>query len=166
MRDKDLVRELSLSSYPQYMGATMQVKLEGPGTVNLVGALTALFQAATDACIAYSQKTVKEMQKQDNDMTELHRRRQRLESEVKALEERKKKALTGQPSNPQKQMKSGTKPLTPEEQAAHRAKIEAERAARAEAKKAEAQAAREGPLRHQPFAALAAIEVKAKESEA
>ena len=142
----------------------MQVKLEGPGTVNLVGALTAFLSAATDAFTAYAQKAVKEMQKQDNDMNELHRRRQRLESEVKALEERKKKALAGQPTNPQK-MKQGTKPLTPEEQAAHRAKIEAERAARAE-KKAEAQAEREGPLRHQPFAALAAIEVKAKENEA
>jgi transposase len=136
------------------------MKLSGPGTGDLMTNLAGLLGAATEACQAYSMKAVKEMKQADESLQDLHRRRQRLESEVKQLEERKKKALANQPqqSPPKHEMKKGTKPLTTEEQAAHRVKVEAERAAR----RAENESKREAPLTHQPFSAL--IEAEAQET--
>lgn len=139
----------------------MQVKLSGPGVNDLMSSLQLLLTAATEACQAYCMKSVKEMKQEDFNLQNLHQRKQKLESDVKRLEERKKMLTQGsQPSQAQPQqkneMKKGTKTLTPEEQAAHRTRIEAERAAR----KAESEAKREAPLTHQPFAALADIEAK------
>lgn len=132
----------------------MQMKLEGPGTANLLTKLAGLVEAGTEACQAYAQGRVQDMKAKDMELQELHRRRQRLENEVKQLEERKKKAL-GQPvAKPVERLKGGTKPLTAEEQAAHRAKGVEDR----DRRKAEVEAKREAPLTHQPFAALAEIE--------
>lgn len=124
----------------------MNMQLSGPGTQNLINNISALLVAAKDACEAYAQKAVKEMQAADVELTELHRRRQRLESEVKTLEERKRKALIppvhAQVQRPAAQnMRSGTKPLTPEQMA--KAQFEAEQKA-----KADAEAKRNAPLTH------------------
>jgi len=122
------------------------MSLSGPGTQNLINNLTSLLVAAKDACEAYAAKAVKEMQAKDVELTELHRRRQRLESEVKTLEERKRKALIP-PVHAQVQrsaapnMRSGTKPLTPEQMA--KAQFDAEQKV-----KAEAEAKRNAPLTH------------------
>lgn len=134
----------------------MQVKLSGPGTGNIMEAVQALLVAATEACTAYSMKAVKDMQRDDDS---LHKRKQKLEAEVRQLEERKRKALAqpAQPQQKQKQpqqekqqdMRQGTKPLTPEEVEAHRARLEAAKLL----KQSEVEA--KTPLSHQPFAALA-----------
>lgn len=122
------------------------MQLSGPGTQGLINNLSALLVAAKEACEAYAQKAVKEMQAKDAELTELHRRRQRLESEVKTLEERKRKALippvhapTQRPAT--QNMRSGTKPLTPEQMA--KAQFEQEQKV-----KAEAEARRNAPLTH------------------
>lgn len=123
----------------------MNMSLSGPGTMGLINNLSALLVSAKEACEAYAQKAVKEMQAKDVELTELHRRRQRLESEVKTLEERKRKALIppvhAQVQRPAQNMRSGTKPLTPEQMA--KAQFEAEAKA-----KAEAEAKRNAPLTH------------------
>lgn len=125
----------------------MNMSLSGPGTQNLINNLTSLLVAAKDACEAYAAKAVKEMQAKDIELTELHRRRQRLESEVKTLEERKRKALIPptrveqQANRPAQNMRSGTKPLTPEQMA--KAAYDAEQKV-----KAEAEAKRNAPLTH------------------
>lgn len=142
-----LVRE-SLS-YHSKGDELVNLQLSGPGTQNLINNLSSLLVAAKEACEAYAQKAVKEMQAKDVELTELHRRRQRLESEVKTLEERKRKALIP-PTRAEQQanhrpaaqnMRSGTKPLTPEQMA--KAQYEAEEKA-----KAEAEAKRNAPLTH------------------
>ena len=134
----------------------MQFKLEGPGTSNFLSKLTDLVVAATEAFQAFAQAKVKDMQKADVEMTDLHRRRQRLENEVKQLEERKKKAL------PEMAVKAPTETklkvevarLTHEKQVTHKAK-ENERHQRKQD---------EAPLTQRPFDKLVNIEAKVAEA--
>lgn len=144
----------------------MQFRLSGPGTNDLMTKLTALatklselLEAGKVACEAYSMKAVKEMKKADDGLEDLHRRRQRLEAEVKRLEERKKVAVVQVTKTVE--MKKGTKALTPEELIAHRAKVEADR----EKRKVEAELKRTGHLTHQPFAVLADMQQEVLQAE-
>jgi len=127
-----------------------EIELKGPGTANLMASLAKLLEVAAEACTAYTMTAVASMKAKEVELTELHRKRQRLESEVKQLEERKKKALlpvakVEQPAKPaQQHMRSNTKPLTPEQMAL--AQVKAEEAAAA--RKAEAEAKRQAPLTH------------------
>ena len=134
----------------------MQVKLSGPGSEGIMSMLTSFFTAATEACQAFAMKSVAEMKQKEVELSELHRRRQllesnlkRLEGEVKVMEERKRKALPAkveQAAKPaQQHMRSNTKPLTPEQMALAQVRREEEAAAR----KAEAEAKRAAPLTHQ-----------------
>ena len=125
------------------------VKLSGPGTEDLMGKIGKLMEAATDACSAYAASAVKKMQADDLHLQQLHRNKQRLESEIKALET-KKKNLQVQQQPPKQQMKKDTKPLTPEAQALQMVKQEEER----EARKKKAEDERHKPLTHSPFASL------------
>lgn len=126
-----------------------EIKLQGPGTANIMTLLAGLLTAATEACTAFSMKAVAEMKTKEVELLDLHKRRSRLESEVKVLEERKKKALeviSKPDSKPaQQHIRSNTRPLTPEQMAL--AQVKAEEAAHH--RKAEAQAKREAEeLRH------------------
>jgi hypothetical protein len=92
-------------------------------------------------------------------LQELAKRKQRLEHEVRALEDRKRKAVAAgaahaKPAPAAKPAAPATKPLTPEQMAVAQVKAEEARAAR----KAEAEALRAEPLKHNPFAVLADIE--------
>jgi len=139
----------------------MEFKLEGPGTVTFVAKLTEFLEAGTDALRAYAQRTVQEMKMADKlsesslQLQELNRRRQKAENEVRQwdrqLEERKKRAGQAQPAavKSAEKLKDGTKPLTKEEQASHRAEVEEKRMLEKTAKE---------PLSHKPFAALAELE--------
>lgn len=137
----------------------MEYKLAGPGVGKLIETVTNFFQAGTEAFQAYSMKAVKEMKREDENLQRLHVQKNKLENEVRILEERKRKALANAPQQNKQTMKEGTKPLTAEEQAAHKAKSEAERDERA--KKREMAA----PLVHKPFAALAELEKQAKQEK-
>lgn len=132
-----------------------EIELKGPGTASLMAALAKLLEVAAEACTAYTMTAVASMKAKEVELTELHRKRQRLESEVKQLEERKKKALipaaVAKPVEqhkaalpPQQHMRSNTKPLTPEQMAL--AQVKAEEAAAV--RKAEAEAKRQAPLTH------------------
>jgi len=113
-----------------------------------MGKIGKLLEAATDACSAYAASAVKKMQADDLHLQQLHRNKQRLESEIKALETKKKNLQVQQP--PKQQMKKDTKPLTPEAQALQMVKQEEER----EARKKKAEEERHKPLTHSPFASL------------
>jgi len=156
----------------------MQFKLDGPGIVNLVmrlteclDAVTNLAEAGTEACQAFAQKTVREMQAADKvaasavqtaaSLAEYNRRKQKMENEIKQLDrqlEERKRSLAASTVKPTEELKDGTKPLTSVEQSSHRAKANQDRDQRkAEAREKEKDSS---PLTHSPFAALADIEAK------
>ena len=146
----------------------MEIKLEGPMVLNLVGGLTVFLEkmggladAATLACLAFTDAKGREMKLLEKGQLqadqELAKRRADLKNEVRQLEERIRKARTQVPqqpvvAKPAEKMKGGTQPLTQEEQAAHRAKVEAERESKKEAEMSA------GPLKFSPFAKLATME--------
>lgn len=128
---------------------TTTVKLSGAGSGELLEKLGGLFVAATDACQAYAAGSVKRMQAEDLNLQNLQRSKQRLESEVRTLEQRKKTLQSQPPPQQKQQLKGGpgTKPLSPEQEA--KRQFEAE-----QRHKAAAEAERSKPLTQKPFEGL------------
>jgi len=155
----------------------VEFKLEGPGIVNFMSKVTELMEAGTDALRAYAQRAVQEMKTSERmlvntlQMRELNRQRQKMEHEIKLLEERKKKALSSYATTPtvtvekppEREKFKNRKALTPEEQTAQWAKMNTESCPTTEVEGVEApQSEMNGPLKYQPFAALA-IRVQAQQ---
>ena len=159
----------------------MEFKLEVPGTATFMTKVTELMEAGTDALRAYAQRAVQEMKTSERmlvntlQMRELNRQRQKMEHEIRQLEERKKKALSSYATTPtaaaekppEREKFKNKKALTPEEQAAQWAKmntVESNCPATTEEAVEAPQLDMKGPLKYQPFAALA-VKVQAQQTE-